>query len=77
MLVCMPEIALPQAAAVLVVVGLALVLSAIGWLWSASAGTGGQGDAGVASIFRIMVGVAGGIVLAMVLLVLLIVALGS
>jgi hypothetical protein len=73
----MPEIALPQVAALLVLLGLMLVLCAMGRRWWATAGTAGQRDVGVASIFRIMVGVAGGILLAMVLLVLLIVALGS
>ena len=73
----MPEIALPQVAALLVVIGLALVLFAMVRRWSATVETGGQGGMGVLSIFRIMVGVAEGIVLAMVLLLVLMVALGS
>jgi hypothetical protein len=73
----MPEIALPQVAALFVLLGLVLVLCAMGWRWWATAGAGGQRDVVVASIFRITLGVAGGIVLAMVLLTLLAAALGS
>jgi TRAP-type C4-dicarboxylate transport system permease small subunit len=71
----LPEVAFPQVAALLVLLGLALVICAMGWRWWATVGTGGQRDVGVASIFRIMVGVAGGIVLAMVLLLVLTAAL--
>jgi hypothetical protein len=73
----LPELGLPRVAALLVLLGLALVICAMGWRWWTSAGIGGREDVGVASIFRIMVGVAGGIVLATVLLVLLVAALGS
>jgi len=71
----LPELALPQLGALLVLLGLALVLCAMAWRWWAVAGTTGRQEVGVASVFRIMVGVAGGIVLAQVLLLLLVIAL--
>jgi uncharacterized membrane protein YidH (DUF202 family) len=71
----LPEVALPQLAALLILIGLAFVLCAMAWRWWDTVGTAGQRDVGVASIFRIMVSVAGGIVLAMVLLLLLTAAL--
>ena len=68
---------LPQVAALLVVIGIALVLSAMSWRFWAAAGTADHRDLGAVSVFRIMLGVAGGIVLAVVLLTLLAAALAQ
>ena len=75
--VVLPEMGLPQVAALLVVIGLALVLSAMSWRFWAAAGTADHRDLGAVSVFRIMLGVAGGIVLAVVLLTLLAAALAQ
>ena len=72
---CMlPEIG-PQSGVLLVLIGLVLVLCALAWRRWAVSGGANRSDAALASVFRIMVGVAGGIVLASVLLLMLVVAL--
>ena len=71
----MPVLALPQAGALLVLLGLLLVLWSLVWRWWAVAGAARQGKLGGGSVLRIMVGVAGGIVLAQVLLFVMVAAL--
>ena len=71
----LPELALPQLGALLLLLGLVLVLSAMAWRSWSVAGTAGRREVSVGSVVRVMVGVAGGIVLAQVVLLLLVAAL--